>query len=477
MKMLKLMRTQVRILEVKIMQFWVNPRFDYKREPSRDILCIDCVSFYASVECVERGYHPLKTKLVVMSKPADKNGSRGSGLILASSRPAKKAFGISNVSRARDLPYPYPDDLIIVPPRMNLYMRKNMEINNIYRKYVDESNLSVFSVDETYLDVTDSLKLYECATAEELAKKIQRDVYDQTGIVTTVGIGENPFLAKVALDVYSKHSPTMRAEIRYEDVPTMIWNIDDLTEICGIGEKTANKLNRIGINTMKELSQANYYDLKARFGVIGTQLFANAWGIDRSFLGQKHRPKSKSIGNSQVLNKDYTNREEVEIVIREMADQVATRLRRMGAKAEVVSLWVGFSLNYIDPLDPYSEKRGFHQQMKVPLTNSSKEIAEYLIEIFASHYRYQHIRHIGVNCSKLAYTSALQLNLFEEPEEQLKDAKIDYVVDVIRRKYGFKALIHGHSLMEGARAVERSSLVFGHAGGMSGIESAGTDNK
>jgi DNA polymerase V len=139
-----------------------NPKFIYEREPSRDILCIDCKSFYASVECVERGLNPLSTKLVVMSYPSDNPEERGSGLILASSPAAKKAFGISNISRARDLPFPYPADLILAAPRMRLYMQKNMEINNIYRKYADENNHAVFSVDESFLDVTDSLKLYGC---------------------------------------------------------------------------------------------------------------------------------------------------------------------------------------------------------------------------------------------------------------------------------------------------------------------------
>ncbi|OJG41177.1 hypothetical protein RV04_GL001212 [Enterococcus hermanniensis] len=179
-----------------------NPKFIYEKEPSLDILCIDCKSFYSSVECVERGLNPLTTKLVVMSYPSDNPEERGSGLILASSPAAKKEYGISNVSRARDLPFPYPDDLIIAAPRMSYYMKKNMEINNVYRKYADENNHSVFSVDETFLDVTDSLKLYGCTTADELARIIQIDVCRTTGIYTTVGIGENCWLAKAALDLY-----------------------------------------------------------------------------------------------------------------------------------------------------------------------------------------------------------------------------------------------------------------------------------
>lgn len=445
-----------------------NPKFDYGREPSRDILCIDCKSFYSSVECVERGLKPLTAKLVVMSYPSDNPEERGSGLILASSPAAKKAFGISNVSRARDLPFPYPKDLVIAPPRMRVYMEKNMEINNIYRKYADEKNHSVFSVDESFLDVTDSLNLFGCHSADEMARLIQIDVWKQTGIYTTVGIGDNPWLAKAALDLYSKHNRNMRAEIRYENVPKKLWTVQDLTKFCGIADRTNKKLIRMGIRNGYELAHADYWRLKARLGVTGTEIYAKAWGIDRSFLGQKYKAKSKSVGNSQVLNKDYTRREEIEIVIKEMADQVATRLRRMGSKTECVSLWIGYSMGYIDYKNP--EKKGFHQQIKVPLTNSSREIAEALLLIFNRNYHRQDVRNVAVNCSKLTFTNTLQLNLFEEPEEQVNNYKVDYVIDTIRKKYGFKAIVHAYSHMPGSRAIARSSLVGGHAGGMSGIE-------
>ena len=451
---------------IMVMQFGVNPTFDYSKEPSRDILCIDCKSFYGSVECVERGLNPLQAKLVVMSYPSDDPLLRGSGLILAATPAAKKAYGISNVSRARDLPFPYPEDLIIAPPRMSLYMRKNMEINNIYKEYADEQNHAVYSIDESFLDVTDSLRLFGAKDANELARMIQIDVYKRTGIYTTVGIGDNPLLAKFALDLESKKNPHMRAEWRYEDIREKLWIIDNLTDVWGIGRKTAVKLYRMGIFNMYDLAHANYYKLKDKFGVLGTQLFASSWGIDRSFLGQKYSPKSKSIGNSQVLNRDYTRRNEIEIVINEMADQVATRLRRAGAKAEVVSLWIGFSMGYVDR----AGNRGFSQQMKVPATNSSKQIASYLLQIFNRHYKYQDIRHVGVNCSKLVFSNALQLDLFADPDEQVKDLKIDYVVDTIRKKYGFKSIVHANSLLEGGRAIARSSLVGGHAGGMAGIE-------
>lgn len=232
-------------------------------------------------------------------------------------------------------------------------MRKNMEINNIYKKYADEQNHSVYSIDESFVDVTDSLKLFGAKDARALARMIQTDVYRQTGIFTTIGIGNNPLLAKFALDLESKKNSDMKAEWRYEDVQQKLWSVENITDVWGIGRRTAIRLNRMGIFTMHDLAHANYYQLKQNFGVLGTQLYAHSWGIDRSFLGQKYKVKFKSIGNSQVLNRDYTRRKEIEIVIKEMADQVATRLRRTGAKAEVVSLWIGFSMGYVDQTQEY----------------------------------------------------------------------------------------------------------------------------
>lgn len=440
--------------------------FDYAKEPSRDILCIDCKSFYASCECAARGLNPLSAKLVVMSYPSEDPAKRGSGLILASSPMAKKAYGISNISRARDLPFPYPKDLIIAPPRMNMYMEMHNTINNIYRSFVDDNNISIFSVDETFLDVTDSLKYFNCDSAYEIARLIQTKVFKETGIVTTIGIGDNPLLAKLALDNEAKNNKDMKAEWRYEDVPEKIWTITKLSNICGIGSRTEKRLNLLGIYTMEHLAHYNYYKLKKEMGIIGTQLYAHAWGIDRSFLGQTYVPKSKSIGNSQILDKDYTIKEEIEIVIREMADQVATRLRRNNVKAGCVGLFLGYSFNYVDE----KGKTSFNRQLKVDPTYNSKKIAEHLLHIFDYYFTNQSIRQIGVSCSELSDPSSLQMNLFEDIQEIETDEKWDETIDTIRRKYGFTKLVYASSKVSGGRAIARSSLVGGHAGGLGGIE-------
>lgn len=447
-----------------------NLTFDYTKEPSRDILCIDCKSFYASVEAVERKLDPLTDKLVVMSYYDDTGGqSRGSGLILASSPAAKKAYNISNVTRARDLPYPYPKDLVIAQPRMRVYMEKNQEINKIYKRYVDEANHHVYSVDESFLDVTDSMKLFKVSSAYEMAQKIQKDVFAETGIYTTIGIGDNPFLAKVALDVGAKKTSDMIAEWRYEDIPTTLWQISDITEVWGIGHRTARKLKGMGINTVHDLAHTSYPVLKDKLGVIGAQLYAHAWGIDRSFLGTPYVTKDKSIGNSQVLPRDYTNRDEIEIVVKEMADQIGTRLRRAGAQAQVIGLGIGYSMDYVDE----NGKRGVHKQMKVTATNQSKVISQVALYLLSRLYDHQIVRHISLYSGNLVYNQAVQLDLFQPADEQVDQIKVEHIVDRIRKKYGFKSVVYASSLQTGGRAIERSSLVGGHAGGMSGIEGEG----
>ncbi|MBO0423364.1 Y-family DNA polymerase [Enterococcus plantarum] len=437
-------------------------KFDYDKEPNRDILCIDCKSFYASVECVERGLHPLKTMLIVMSG-ADNAG----GLVLAASPLAKKVLGVSNVTRSNEVPYH--KDLVIVPPRMNLYMKKNVEINQVYKSFVADEDHSVFSVDESFLDVTDSLKLFNCNNAYEMARKIQLKVKEQTGIYVTVGIGANPLLAKLALDNGAKHSKDLIAEWRYEDVQEKVWGISPMTEFCGIGHRTVKRLNWLGIRSIREIAEADPYRLKREFGVMGLQLFAHSWGIDRSFLGQK-KPAAKvdkSIGNSQVLPRDYTRQDQLELVLKEIVDQVASRLRSSHLKTGCVSVSVGYSKGYLDS----KGRSGWSKQRKVSLSNNTKVLSEHVLQLFRSEYNYQDVRHIGVSYSKLVQTDVLQLDLFSDPVQEVNEERLDFLIDTIRKKYGFKALIHASSLMEGATAVSRASLVGGHAGGNVGLSS------
>jgi DNA polymerase V len=430
--------------------------FNYSEEKSNDIFCIDVKSFYASVECVERGLHPLKALLVVMS-----NAENSGGIVLAASPMAKKILGISNVSRKWEIP-PHPD-LIIVPPRMGFYIEKNTEINDIFRKYVSDEDLHIYSIDESFVSVRGSLKLFKRKNAYDMARMIQYHIFKKTGLYVTIGIGDNMLMAKLALDNEAKHNSDFIAEWRYEDVPKTVWKIENLTDMWGIGSRTARRLNSLGIKTVYDLAHANFYQLRDSLGLIGEQLYANAWGIDRSDIRDSYRPLEKSYGNSQILKKDYFKRQEIKIVIREMAEQVATRIRKHHCQTGSISLSISYS--------KYEEQSGFSRQLKIPVTSNTKKLVGYCFEIFNKYYEDDKaVRRIGITYSKLTYTSDIQLDLFENPIEQITNEKLDSLVDKIRDKYGFQSLVHASSLMDGATAIDRSSLVGGHAGGMEGIK-------
>lgn len=428
--------------------------YDYSEEPQRDILCVDLKSFYASVECISRGLNPLTTLLVVMS-----NADSGGGLALAASPMAKSELGITNVTRK----YEIPDDprLLIVPPRMKLYISVNMKINEIFKRYVSDSDLHIYSIDESFLDVTASLKLFE-TNAYGIAKMIQLDIFHELGLYCTIGIGDNPLLAKLALDNAAKTSPDMKAEWRYQDVPETIWKIPNLTDMWGIGGRTAKRLNRYGIYTVYDLANTHPAVMKERLGVIGSQLVAHAWGIDRSRLNETYAPNEKSYGNSQVLMRDYQDKEEIEIVIREIAEQVATRIRRQGCQTECVSLGIGYSRD--------ETQRGFSVQKKITATANSRLLANHCLGLFRKNYDGQVVRHISVSYSKLVHHNNTQLDLFQDPVKQISTERLDNAVDVIRSKFGFTSIYKTSSLIEGATAINRASLVGGHAGGTDGID-------
>ncbi|KRK47295.1 DNA-directed DNA polymerase [Secundilactobacillus kimchicus JCM 15530] len=429
--------------------------YDYKKEPRGVFFLIDNKSFYASVEAVMRGLNPLKVALVVMSEQENTNG----GLILATSPEAKKLFHLqANVSRQRDLPQD--SRLKVVPPRMNLYIQRNLQINNIFRRFVADEDLWSYSIDESILDLTHSWRLFG-DSPREVAQLIQHTVRKELGLYTTIGIGDNPVQAKIALDIYAKHTPTFISEIHYETVADKIWTVPDMTDIWSIAHRTAAHLNRMGIHNMKELAHANPFYLRSEMGIVGTQLFAIAWGVDRTQLSRRPRVKEASIGNSQVLPRDYRDQQEIETVIKEIGEQVASRLRHHHKQAGCLSLGIGFSYAASEA----DGRDGFSQSIKIDATDSNVAIVRQLIQLFRKHWEGQTVRNVAVYTSRLNTKQGQQLTLFTNPERQIKDANFEGIVDQIRDRFGFKALIYASSLLRGGTAVQRASLVGGHNGG------------
>ncbi|KRN13630.1 ImpB MucB SamB family protein [Fructilactobacillus fructivorans] len=429
---------------------------DYDEEPHGVYFFIDNKSFYASCESVKRGLNPLRSILVVMSEQANTNG----GLILAASPMAKKLFGISNVSRQRDLPND--PRLLIVPPRMNLYIKKNLQINDVFTEFTDENNILPYSIDESLLDMTHTWHLFG-NSLRNVALKIQEEVRSRLGLYTTVGIGDNPVQAKIALDVYAKHDSDLVGEIHYKDVPNKIWNIQNLTSVWGIGKRTAANLNHLRIYNMNDLAHANPYLIKEKMGIIGLQLFATAWGIDRSNLRQPMHTKEKSYSNSQVLPRDYTSRSEIEIVIKEVASQVASRIRNHHLQTGWITLFIGFSF----ATKQVTGSSGFSQSMKINPTDDSYELGRDLTELFERNWNGEMIRNIGVEYVHLSPKVGEQLDLFRDNQRTIKQNVLNKTGDQIRKQFGNAALLNANSLCNGATAISRSNLVGGHNGGNS----------
>ncbi|MFL2124668.1 Y-family DNA polymerase [Marinilactibacillus psychrotolerans] len=426
-------------------------RMDYTHEPRRNILCIDVKSFFASVEAAERNLHPLEAYIAVVSKP-ENNG----GLVLASSPMVKQTYGIKTGSRVYDIPAR--SKIQIVEPRMAFYLKKNIEILTIFKQFVSNDDLLVYSIDESFLDITHSHKLF--GTAEEIAKKIQYLIWKKLNLVVTVGIGDNPILAKLALDHEAKHNKTKNfiADWRYETVENTLWKIHPMTEFWGIGSRTEARLRRMGISSIYELSQFDVSLLKKKIGVIGEQLFYHAHGIDRTLLSEVFIPKSTSFSKNQILNRDYNAKHEIEIVIREMAEENAMRLRRYSVTASLVKLTLGYSDSV--------EDKGFSHQMLVEATDSSRELITSLVLLFEHHYTNQPVRIINVTYGDIRPKQDLQLNLFEQPQDLVDREELDKTIDHIRQRHGYTSLLHASSLVRGGMAIQRAKLLGGHRSGI-----------
>ena len=422
----------------------------YNHEPHGIFMLIDNKSFYASVECVQRGLNPLTSALVVFSE-ADNTGT---GLVVAASPMAKKMFHIKNVDRG----YQIPQDprLIMVPPRMNLYIKKNLQINAIFAKYTER--VSPYSIDESILDLTHSWRLFG-DTPQQVARRIQADVYHQLGLVTTVGIGENPLQAKLALDLYAKHNPHFIGTITYQTVPEKIWRIKELTDVWGIGERMARRLNKLGIHNMADLAHTNPYQLTDQLGLAGSDLYATAWGIDRTDITKPVPPRNKSIGNSQVLPRDYRHQEEIETVIKEITAQVVARINKHHLQTRVVHLTVAYSGHYANP----THKNYFSHAHHIPPTANEEEIRAQIITIFRKHWDGRSIRDIAISCGQLSKVTGEQLSLFQSPKES--NHRLQQVVADIRTKYGATAIMSANSLKKGGTFIKRAGLVGGHNGG------------
>ena len=411
-------------------------------------ICIDLKSFYASVECVERGLDPMTTNLVVADP------SRTEKTICLAASPAIKKLGVSN--RCRVFQIPKNIDYIMAPPRMRLYLEYSARIYGIYLKYFAPEDIHVYSVDEAFMDVTHYLALYK-TTPKELAKRILKDIYDTLGLYATCGIGTNLYLCKVALDILAKHAPDFIAELDEESYKEKLWLHSPLTDFWMVGRGTVRRLASVGIKTMKDVAMADEHLLFRLFGINAELLMDHAWGIEPVSIAdiKNYKAKSNSLSQGQVLARDY-NYSECRLIVKEMCDILCLDMVKKHLVTDNISLTLGFSFS--TGRKPVSASR------KLSLcTSSNRLIREAMDRLFlelADEDTYYRRIYIGYN--NLKHEEMEQTDLFTDPKVMQKDRKLQQAALKIQERFGKTAIMKGMNLEEGSTAIERSRQIGGH---------------
>jgi DNA polymerase V len=440
-------------------------------DKTRQYLCIDLKSFYASVECVERGLDPLTTRLVV-ADPA-----RTEKTICLAVSPAMKALGVRNRCRVFEIPAGI--DYIMATPRMALYMERSCDVYSVYLRWIAPEDIHVYSIDEAFMDVTGYLALYGC-TARELGERIREDVVATTGIPATCGLGTNLYLAKIALDITAKKSPDFFGELTEERYRATLWNHTPITDFWRVGPGIAERLANMGIHTMGQVATYPEDPLYEEFGVDAEILIDHAWGEEPLTMAdiKAYRSKSQSVSNAQVLacGRDFSG---ARLIVREMADALALDLVERGLIASGVSLWVGYDLTRDERAgmrgDRGDRRTWMHaiptvsgtERLEVP-TNSREKI------LAATTWLFEQIVDSSRMVRRLALTaldvtdegaSGVQGSLFDDPEKLARERRRQEAISAVKRKYGNNSLVKGMDLLPGATQRERNEQIGGHRSG------------
>ena len=493
-------------------------------QTERQYIAIDLKSFYASVECKERGLDPLTTNLVVADP------ERTEKTICLAVSPSLKRWGIpgrarlfeviervKEVNARRRMAAPghrftgkscdaveldrdpsLELDFITAPPRMALYMKKSTEIVDVYLKYVSFEDMHVYSVDEVFIDATGYLASYRM-TPHELAVCMIRDVLKETGITATAGIGTNLYLSKIAMDIMAKKMPADEDGVRVAELDEMtyrkeLWNHRPLRDFWRVGSGTAKKLESHGMFTMGDVARCSLYDedlLYDLFGVNAEYLIDHAWGWEPVRISdiKAYKPESSSLSVGQVLS-GPTPCATARIIIREMAESLSLDLVEKGLLTDQVSLTVGYDVENLNGLfagetetDWYGRTTPKMARGTENLSSASSstrlitEAAQRLFDRIADprltvRRMYLGFNHVIPEQEAKNAPRAEQLDLFsftesvqereEEAEKLEKERKLQEAMLKIKGKYGKNAILSGTSYQEGATARERNQQIGGH---------------
>lgn len=416
----------------------------------RSYLCIDLKTFYASVECVERQLNPFSTNLVVADP------SRGKGAICLAISPKMKMLGIKNRCRIFEIP---PNiKYITAIPRMKKYIEYSANIYAIYLKYFSKEDIHVYSIDEAFIEVTKYIKLYK-KTPIELAQTLIRDIHNTYGITATAGIGTNMYLAKIALDITAKHSINNIGYLDEEKYRKELWHHKPLSDFWQIGRGIENRLKKMRIYNMYDITQCNPKRLYKEFGVNAEYLIDHAWGKETCTIEdiKKYKPKSNSISNSQVLFEDYTF-EKARTILKEMVELASLKLIENNLVTDTVQLYIGYSKDII-------KSTGGTQKIS-NYSNVYSELVKGMLSIYdRTTNREVGIRRIGINFAKVIEKEDVQLNLFINQENIDKERKLELTINSIKNKIGKNSILRGMNLQEESTTIVRNKLIGGHNSG------------
>lgn len=454
-------------------------------------IAIDLKSFYASVECRERGLDPLTTKLVVADR------SRTSKTICLAVTPALKAYGLSGRSRlfeveakAREIKRQTGKELeyIVAVPRMALYIQYSTRIYNVYLHYFAPEDIHVYSIDEVFIDATSYLPFYNMS-ARELAIKVIHDVLAETGITATAGIAPNLFLCKAAMDIVAKHIPADSDGVRISELDVVeyrrqLWNHQPITDFWRVGKATARRLEKYFIRTIGDVARMSLKNprfLYDEFGIDAEILIDHAWGIEP--VGMKeiknYKSEAKSLGSGQVLHEPYSF-EKAKIIVREMAELLALDLFRKKLVTGSITLYVGYDVGSLEVpgFDGEVVRDYYGRELPKPAhgswsfgteTNSSRMIVEAFVSIFERVVNPRWlVRRVNITANGTKPVRARQPCLFDsvdkregglnqEKEDSLQKARLE-IID----RYGKNAILKGMNLEEGATTRDRNVQIGGH---------------
>lgn len=415
----------------------------------RMYMCIDLKTFFASVECVERNLDPFSTNLVVADE------SRGDGSICLAVSPKMKMLGVKNRCRLFEIPKNI--DYIIAKPRMNKYIEYAANIYAIYLKYIDKEDIHVYSIDEAFLDVSSYLKLYKMDSLS-LAQMILKDIFDSYKLTATCGIGTNLYLAKIALDILSKHSVTNIAFLDEQKYIKELWYHRPLTDFWQIGKGIEKRLNKLNIYDMHDIANSNFKKLYKEFGVNAELLIDHSMGKESCTMEdiKKYTSKSKSISSSQILFEDY-DFFSARLILKEMVEQKSLELINHDLVASSIQLYIGYSKDVI-------KSTGGSKKLTINTNVYSQLVKEFLQLYEKTTNRSYPIRRIGIALCNLYKQEYEQMNLFVNEHIIKKEKEVEKTVNELKLKLGKNVILKGMNLQKGSTAMLRNTLVGGHNG-------------